>query len=698
MEAQTGMEDIGGSNTVGSQTASPTQLPTYIVSYWPTTDSPTEMEKGKSKKSPDQESDHKKNQDNGKTKGNEHTETTKDNQTKDVSVPLSESSWAPRQPYTSGRAPATSISRPSLTNNSTIAKSMSSMVPSDSLSALPSQLPTEKATSALSERPSQEPTGEKSGLEYNTTANTESTLSNETEHTEEKISDKTAKMSSGSKVSFSGVFPSSKIIDNSSDISISGKGKVSLSGARDAESKASSKIYISGVFPSSQNKNDAPSITIKGNGKVSFSRTKDDDSVTPVPTPTPTVTLSSGSNQRPTSSKISISGIFPSSKNKSNPSLSIGTNGRVSFGNNIEDDAENDASLVPTLTPMVSRPNNKTKPKSDGEKVKISWSIPSSHGKKKEENATSSTANILGLKPIQYYTDVPTSPAPSSAPEDGTGKEKRQEKKKKKNKSPSPTVITLTDEPTYFVYPTLSPSNVDSNDKNISANYPTYSPTYMPTKHAKERPSRPTFAFESASGRENNDIIIDSVTPQHSDTFNNTVSKNDNTAIEPANNTSGDRESDESEEEEDRKEHSTYLYQKRICPGFPLGVNPAVPKVEQEIFFTYGIETRGTSDFSLTQVVEELQIRILDDAAINILRCNDRRLWRRGRSIQSASPVSRVYYSRSTSISTLSKSDCMFPFARNILFTILSLSSLQANAHPPPQNQRIVLSLKVQYT
>jgi hypothetical protein len=160
---------------------------------------------------------------------------------------------------------------------------------------------------------------------------------------------------------------------------------------------------------------------------------------------------------------------------------------------------------------------------------------------------------------------------------------------------------------------------VDSNNKNISANYPTYSPTYMPTKQAKERPPRPSFAFGSASGRENNYSIIDSIMPQHNNTLDDTVSKNDDMAMNPVNMTSGDGGTEESEEDDDQKEHSTNLYQKRICPGFPLGDNPAVPKVEQEIFFTYGIETRDTSDFSLAQVVEELQIRILEDAALNIL-------------------------------------------------------------------------------
>ncbi|KAL3800143.1 hypothetical protein HJC23_001064 [Cyclotella cryptica] len=631
---------------VGPQTASPTHLPTYIVSYWPTTFSPTEMEKGKSKKSPDQEGVPQKNKDKEKTKSNDHNDRNKDKETKHEIQPTAESSWAPRQPYSSGRAPATSLSRPSSAKNSTAETTIPSMVPSDLSSELQSQLPTGKATTALSERPSQAPTGADSGLASNMTAMTGNTLSNGTEDTKKNKTDK----NSGSKITISGVLPSSKLTEASPSVSISGTGNVSLSGTSGSKSKTSSKIYISGIFPSPQNKHDASKTTIEGNGKASLSLPKDDDSGTPAPTPTPTLTRSS-SDKRPSSSKITISGIIPSSEHNNGPTLYIDSNGRLSFGNNIEHDSENEATLVPTPTPTVYRPRSKTRPISDVENVKISLSFPSPLGKKKEENAPSSAAMSLGFKPIQYYTDVPTSAAPSSVPDDKEEKEKRQDKKKRKTLSP--TAIALTDEPTYFVYPTLSPSSADPNN-NSMLSFPTYSPTYMPTQLTKERPPRPSSVFGSASGRENN-YMMDSITPQLNDTFNDTVSENDDVVAFPPVNKTSDDEDEDTEGEGDQQEHSAYLYQKRICPGFPLGVNPAVKKVEQEVFFTYGIETRDTSDISLAEVVEKLQVRILEDAAFNILRCNNHRLWRSRRSLQSGSPVSRVYYSRNTAISTLSE-------------------------------------------
>jgi hypothetical protein len=371
---------------------------------------------------------------------------------------------------------------------------------------------------------------------------------------------------------------------------------------------------------------------------VSFSFTNDDYAGTPVRIPTPELTWST-SNQRPSSSKITITGILPASKHKNN-------NEGLSFGSKIENDYENDSSLVPTPNPTMTRPISKSRPSSEGEKVKISLSFPSSLGKTKEvEVPSSSTANSLGFKPIQYYTDVPTVPASSSEP-DAKGKKEKHQDKGKMN-SLSPTAITLTDEPTFYVYPTFSPSYVESNNNSTLSNYPTYSPTYMPTQQTTERPPLPSVVFGSATGRENNFSVMDSITPQRNETFNLTVSDDQNididiVAIKPFNITSNEEDGNIQGDED--QEHSTNPYQKRICPGLPLGVNPAVAKVEQEVFFTYGIETRD----NLEEVVNKLQMRILEDAAQHILRCNNH---------QSGSPVSRVYFSRNMAISTLSKFD-----------------------------------------
>ena len=171
---------------------------------------------------------------------------------------------------------------------------------------------------------------------------------------------------------------------------------------------------------------------------------------------------------------------------------------------------------------------------------------------------------------------------------------------------PAPTV--LSDEPTYYIFPTSSPTDSISEEEaalSISV------PTYMPTSTENERSSRNGDLDASLSATQlTNDIDLASI------------------------------------------------FEKRTCPGYPLGIDPLAPKVEEEVFFAYSVQTNTDfSDDATTTIelaVEWIQLRLLDDVASQLLLCptdNDRLL-----SDTFEQPVSRVYYNmEADTVATLSE-------------------------------------------
>jgi hypothetical protein len=464
---------------------------------------------------------------------------------------------------------------------------------------------------------------------------------------------KTSSKNGSVKVNISGDLASSRNKDH--DVSIDKNGKVSFSGSTDEDkADATAKVSIAGVL--SNKKYDNENISISKRGKVSFSGIKE---VTPEPSPAPIESKSSV--------KISMKGVLPPRNNNNSPSVSIGRNGKVLFGHN-GSVGNRDTTPFPSYVPTSYLPTTDysvgdRQPSPSGGKGKVSLTFPTSRGQNNEVNIISSPTNPHGFKSISYYTDAPTSGstslaplAPSPPPEQATPKNK----KDKNKKTPSPT-IRQSNEPTYFAYPTYYPTLTETkltrNDQ--ASNYPTYWPTYVPTQATNQRSS--SFGFGSASGRDNNLGHIDFLTPGNDalnetlgDETNATMSKNE-TIVDfmttvPVNITSD--ETPTSESLEDETQDPTDIYQKRICPGFPLGTEPSAPKVEQEVFFTYGIEVSTAGDSSVADSVGELQRLILDDVAMTMLRCDERRrLWWSKRE----KPIARVYYTKSAEISTLSK-------------------------------------------
>ena len=172
---------------------------------------------------------------------------------------------------------------------------------------------------------------------------------------------------------------------------------------------------------------------------------------------------------------------------------------------------------------------------------------------------------------------------------------------------PAPTV--LSDEPTYYIFPTSSPiDGISEEEAALSISVP----TYMPTSTENERSSRYGDLDASLSTTQlTNDIDLASI------------------------------------------------FEKRTCPGYPLGIDPLAPKVEEEVFFAYSVQTN--TDFSdddatttIELAVEWIQLWLLDDVASQLLLCptNDGRLL----SDTFEQPVSRVYYNmEDDTVATLSE-------------------------------------------
>lgn len=510
---------------------------------------------------------------------------------------------------------------------SSTADKLPSSPPSDAPSIkeeTPSTAPSELPTNELSSnKPSQVPSSESSVFIG------KSSIEKQTNATSTK---------EGTKISILGDMTSAQ--NRKSNVSVGNNGKVSFSGSKEEEedgvSGVTKKVTMSGVL--SNKKYDDVDVSISKRGKVSFSGNKEE-------TPSPAPVASKRSN------KVSMTGILSSSNKNKKP---VGLNGNVPFSNSNAEDLASEPSYMPTYLPTLSYLDYNKHPSSSEGGGKLSLSFPTSREQNKQSNPV--PKNSHEFKPISFYTDTPTSYATSHEPSLFSQKSKREHKKTPSSK------VSESEEPAYFMYPTYYPT-VDLTSKNNrnyeSTSYPTYWPSYMPTEGAKHLFAMPV--FDDASGRGGNFGILDFQT-HNEDSVNETQSNQtatlDFVSSDAAVN-SDQVESNEYQSKEDGEsiatsgeetEYPIDVYQKKICPGFPLGVDPSSPKVEQEVLFTYGIEV-DPSDSSIAAAVNTLQTKILDDTATIMLRCNGHSLWWGNRE----QPVSRVYYRRDANISSLSK-------------------------------------------
>jgi hypothetical protein len=231
---------------------------------------------------------------------------------------------------------------------------------------------------------------------------------------------------------------------------------------------------------------------------------------------------------------------------------------------------------------------------------------------------------------LTFEVDVVPSPPPTNADSDANVSLNFYEKGKDGDKDASVSTISpLTTEPTYFVYPTATPTEAAKGtalssltdepsyvyptpapteamkDIPLSSYYPTFMLTYIPTY----MPTNPLF--------EKQDRVGDDLTSS--------------------------------------------MFDKRICSGYPLGVDPLAPQKEEEVFFAYGVQTNVEAGDSIENSVERIQLLILEDVAHQLLLCpNDDssisgRLLKNEKDGQFEQSVSRVYYMEDIAVATLSK-------------------------------------------
>eukprot|EP00956_Cyclotella_meneghiniana_P043879 scaffold292056_cov99-Cyclotella_meneghiniana.AAC.2 len=468
-------------------------------------------------------------------------------------------------------------------------------------STSPSEIPT-KHLAQLSEKPSQAP----SFLNETHTSEQKYSALNETEVTEQ--SNSTIGKGSTLKISISGNEMSQD--RDSSIVSISENGKVSLSGTDVDSTDASTKVSMAGAL--SDTKYDDLNISISKRGKVSFSDNKEE---THEPTTAP------NENERISSNKISMK----------------------DFRRSIDFE---DSTPTPSYTPTYL-PTSHDIPHSTKNHGKLTLSFPLSRGPdNKGDNTNSSPSSTHDLKPISYYTELPTTlstslepTSPPSTLKPSSIEPSTLEPSQRNKNTQTPTIHDDTDEPTSFVYPTYYPTSSKESRMNYASSNPTYlpsyTPTYIPTLETEGK-DRHFFGFGDASGRENNSESVINA-PEIDDKFNIT-SNNDETSDFMAANPPITSDQDDGYKF-DETDDCNDLYQKRICPGFPLGVDPAARKKEQEVLFIYGIYmTKSSDDFTVVEAVEELQLHILDDVAMAMLRCGQR----------GKKSVSRVYYKGAT--------------------------------------------------
>jgi hypothetical protein len=206
--------------------------------------------------------------------------------------------------------------------------------------------------------------------------------------------------------------------------------------------------------------------------------------------------------------------------------------------------------------------------------------------------------------------------------EDDKGKDDDKKKVNGKGKDDGkdnlgPTMSPVTYEPTYFIFPTLTPTEVVEGEKR------NHMPTYMPTT-STFMPTGSPLSFD------NRNRVVDYPTSSSPSSL----------AVEGG---------------------STSIFDKRTCPGYPLGFDPLKPQQEEEVFFAYGIQTNVEAGDSIESTVERIQRWLLEDVASRLLLCpNDGksfsgRLLKDEKGDKFLQPVSRVYYMKDNAVATLSE-------------------------------------------
>jgi hypothetical protein len=181
-----------------------------------------------------------------------------------------------------------------------------------------------------------------------------------------------------------------------------------------------------------------------------------------------------------------------------------------------------------------------------------------------------------------------------------------------------PMLSPTTEEPTYFIYPTLTPTEVVEGDTRIPPTYMPTTGTYMPTT-------------DNPLSFDNRNRVVGYPTSSSPSSL-------------PVDG------------------ESASIFDKRICPGYPLGFDPLTPQQEEEVVFAYGIQTIvEAGDISIESSVERIQLWILEDVASRLLLCpNDGnsvsgRLLEDEKGGQFEQLVSRVYYMEDQAVANLSE-------------------------------------------
>ncbi|KAL9180590.1 hypothetical protein ACHAXT_011043 [Thalassiosira profunda] len=198
---------------------------------------------------------------------------------------------------------------------------------------------------------------------------------------------------------------------------------------------------------------------------------------------------------------------------------------------------------------------------------------------------------------------------------------------------PAPTPST--EEPTYILYPSYSPT--------------TAIPTYAPTGSSESSEDEPPPGADERHGFKE---PVNAPAVEDVDGWTWKPTPGDGTAESEEEESEQPSQEDGSEQQEGNSDSLSSIYDKRICPGYPFGVDPLVSKTEEEVFFAYGIQTtEGKHGRSIERSVERMQLWVLEDVAHGLLHCPDSSAL--GDVRDGKQEVSRVYYVEDDSIATL---------------------------------------------
>ncbi|KAL3808301.1 hypothetical protein ACHAXA_009813 [Cyclostephanos tholiformis] len=242
---------------------------------------------------------------------------------------------------------------------------------------------------------------------------------------------------------------------------------------------------------------------------------------------------------------------------------------------------------------------------------------------------------------LSFHVEVVPSPSPIKADSTANLSLNFYGKGKDGDKDASvPTTSPFTEEPTYFVYPTTTPTEkMKGTAQSPTTDEPTYFyPTLVPTEEIKDSPpssSLPTYML----------TYMPTYMPTTSSFEKRNRVGNDPTSLSPSSLAVNGE--------------SAAMYDKRVCSGYPLGVDPLAPHKEEEVFFAYGIQTNVEAGDGIQNCVENVQLWILEDVARQLLICPNDGSSIRGRLLKDENDgrfeqtISRIYYMEDIPIATL---------------------------------------------